>query len=365
MSRLAIFVPSLRGGGAERMMMTLANRFVERGHSVDLVLVKAEGPYLAEVAPQVRVIDLNAPRTLSALPALARYLRRERPKALLAAMLHANVVAVFARMLARVPTRIVISERNTTSRDLATLSRPMAIVMKLAMKLAYPRADGITAVSTRVADDLSRTIGIARERIQVVYNPVYSDELAQAAQQDPHDPWLPASGKPDIPVILSAGRLNAQKDFATLIDAFALILKQRPARLLILGEGELRSALEAQIAALNLQDSARLAGFQTNPFAFMARCAVFALSSRWEGLPGVLIQAMGCGARVVATDCAGGSAEILENGKWGRLVPVRDAQALAQAIMDTLDDPAPPDVLSRARSFDADTATERYLAVLG
>jgi glycosyltransferase involved in cell wall biosynthesis len=342
-------------------MVTLANGFAERGLAVDLVLAKAEGPYLSDVKGEVRVVDLGVSRVLTSLPALVRYLRRERPAAMLSALSHANVVAVAARRLARVPTRVVVSERNNFSISKANASSRRGRLMGHFMRWAYPRAAGIVAVSGGVADDLAAGIKIPRDTIEVVYNPVVTDDLSSRIRQKPDHPWVSDGG---APVVLGVGRLTTQKDFSTLIKAFARLRQEREVRLLILGEGELRSELEALVRQLRLDDAVALPGFAANPFAIMRAAGLFVLSSAWEGLPNVLIQAMACGTPVVSTDCPSGPAEILENGKWGRLVPVGDVDALADAMAATLGELEHPDVSTRAAAFNVEQAVTSYIKVL-
>ncbi|ULR40554.1 glycosyltransferase [Thermus sp. NEB1569] len=357
--RLALFLPSLRGGGAERVMVHLARGFAERGFQVDLVLAKAEGPYLAEVPPSVRVVDLRASRVLFSLPGLVRYLRKERPHALLSALDHANVIVCLAHRLARVPSWLVISEHNTLSASRPKNARERLLLWF--MRWTYPWADAVIAVSQGVAEDLIHLTGLPREKIQVIYNPVVTPELFAKAREPLDHPWL-ASGEP--PVILGVGRLTEEKDFPTLIRAFALVRAQRPARLMILGEGELRPQLEALVHELGLQDDVALPGFVENPYAYMARAAVFVLSSRWEGFGNVLVEAMACGTPVVSTDCPSGPREILDHGKYGRLVPVGDVKSLAESILKTMDEPPYRD-LSRVAEFTLEKSLERYEAVLG
>lgn len=357
--RLALFLPSLRGGGAERVMVHLARGFAERGFQVDLVLAKAEGPYLAEVPPSVRVVDLRASRVLFSLPGLVRYLRKERPYALLSALNHANVIVCLAHRLARVPSRLVISEHTTLS-----ASRPQNARGRLLpwfMRWTYPWADAVIAVSQGVAEDLVRTLGISAERVKVIYNPVVDDDLLTKSKEPLDHPWF-TEGAP--PVILGVGRLTEAKDFPNLIRAFALVRAQRPARLMILGEGELRPQLEALVHELGLQDDVALPGFVENPYAYMARAAVFVLSSRWEGFGNVLVEAMACGTPVVSTDCPSGPREILDHGKYGRLVPVGDVKSLAESILKAMDEPPYRD-LSRVAEFTLEKSLERYGAVLG
>jgi glycosyltransferase involved in cell wall biosynthesis len=356
--RLALFVPSLRGGGAERVMLELAHGFASRGIATDLVLPQAEGPYLSQVRPEVRLVDLQASRVLSSLPGLVGYLRRERPAALLATLTHASLVALWARRLAQVETRVVVREANTLSMGKGQ-SANQRLLPFLARRF-YRWADEVVAVSEGVASDLTRTAKLSPERVHVLHNPIVTPELLALARADLDHPWF-AAGAP--PVVLAVGRLSRQKDFPTLLRAFAS-RRHRSARLMILGEGSERPGLEALVKSLGLTADVALPGFVENPFAYMARAGVFVLSSAWEGMPGVLIQALACGAPVVATDCESGPREVLQDGRVGRLVPVGDASALAQAIDRTLAEPRrplPDGVLDR---FTQDSAVTGYLRVL-
>ena len=355
---IAIYLPSLRGGGAERAMVTLANGFADRGLKIDLVLAQAEGPYLSEVSPGVRVVNLQSGRVLPSLPGLVRYLRRERPQAVLSALNHANVIAVVARMLAGVPVRLVVSERNNVSLSGSSSKNLRSRVVPHMMRWAYRKADGVTAVSGGVADDLANAINLPRDSISVIFNPVVTPELIEKSRVPLEHPWL-GEGKP--PVILGVGRLTPQKDFSTLIRAFARVRTVRDCRLVILGEGELRAELEQLVTSLGLADSVKLPGFAENPFAWMSRVRLFVLSSRWEGLPNVLIQAMACGAAVVSTDCPSGPDEILEGGKWGKLVPVGDVEALAEAISENLQISDTTNSIGRAMFFNVENAVNEYL----
>jgi len=358
--RLAIFLPTLDGGGAERVMVEIANGIAARGYNVDLVLASAKGPYLREVSSGVRVVDLQCSRILKSLPKLVSYLRRERPTAMLSALRHANIIAVIARILSFKTTRLVISERNHVS---VAFQHPLSLrlrILKNLMRLMYIRADSIVAVSQGVADDLSSLIG-STPPVEVIYNPVSVSRVRELAAKSPEHLWF-EPGQP--PVILGVGRLEAQKDFSTLLKAFARVRQTHSARLVILGEGKLESELKAEVSELGLDDCVDFAGFVDNPYAFMRAASLLVLSSAWEGLPNVLIQAMACGTAVVSTNCPSGPDEILESGQWGRLVPVSDEQSLAKAIVATLDDPTPPDVKLRAEDFNLEHSVEAYLEVL-
>lgn len=362
-TKMSIFLPGLYGGGAQRALLKLAGGIAERGYDVDLVLSELAGPFVDEIPEMVRVVDLHVPRTAFALPALVRYLRREEPQALLSALNYVNLVALWARRLARVPTRLVVSQRNTLS--YSYLSGRSASVrgnlMRFLIKRCYPWADGIVAVSGGVADDLAVATGIARTRIQVIYNPIVTPELEQLAQAPLDHPWF-GPGQP--PVILAVGSLTAQKDFVTLIRAFGQVRQRRQARLLILGEGKERIKLESLIRELNLEDAVSLPGFVKNPYPYMAHAAAFALSSRWEGLPGVLIEALYARVPIVATDCPSGPREVLAEGVYGRLVPVGDAGALADALDTTLEGQSLRPPSASWRPFEKETVVSQYLGLL-
>ncbi len=343
-------------------MVDLANAFARRGFTVDLVLVECTGPYLKSVSKQVRIVDLRCRRVILSLPALVRYLRRERPKAILSALKHANVVAVLANKISRGKSRLVVSERNylTISSHRSILKRDR--LLPFFMRVAYPMADGIAAVSEGVAGDLSTAIGIPQKRIKVIYNPVDTEQIDKLSRLPVIHPWFESG---HYQVVISMGRLTAQKDFQTLIRAFAKIKERRPVRLIILGEGELRRELTHLCMHLGVEETVDFPGFMDNPYAWVRHAALFVLSSAWEGLPGALIQAMACGTRVVSTDCPSGPAEILENGRWGRLVSVGDVDAMAAAMVLALDDTRPPDVVKRAQDFSAKRAIDSYLRILG
>ncbi|WP_275886922.1 glycosyltransferase [Thiohalospira halophila] len=359
--KLALYLPSLRGGGAERVMVTLANSFAERGYEVDLVLASAEGPYLDEVEDGVRVVDLGCPRVRRSLPGLVRYLKRERPRAMLSAMGHANAIALVARMIARVPTRLIVSERTHFSVSLEQAGGFWARLTGHLGRRIYRRADGIIAVSEGVSDDLAVRAGLPRERIEVVFNPAVGRWLEALAAEPANEFWSSTNGGP---LVVAMGRLTEAKDFTTLIRAFALLREQLSARLVILGEGPLRGELEKEAENLGVSSNVYLPGFVDNPFPVITRADLFVLSSAWEGLPNGLIQAMACGTPVVSTDCPSGPDEILEGGRWGHLVPVGDETALAEAMVATLDECTPPDVVARAAEFSVDRAADGYLAVM-
>ncbi len=360
--RIALFLPSLDGGGAERVMVNLARGFVDEGREVDLVLVKAEGTYMNQVPDKVRIIDLQGNRVITSLLRLIKYLRKARPVALLSAMDHANVIAIFARLFSAVNTRITVGVHSTLSIEVRQAKSWRGRILPWFINRSYPYANAIVAVSTGVAEDMAQITVIDRNNIKVIYNPVVTPQLLEKQQQAISHPWF-QNNQP--PVLLAVGRLTKQKDFSTLIHAFAVIREQKKCRLLILGEGEMRAELEALIAKLNLAEDVQMPGFVDNPYAYMQQADVFVLSSAWEGLVTVLIEAMACGTAVVSTDCPSGSREILADGKYGRLVPVGDYEALADAVIETLEQEKNSEpLIKRANDFTQAASVKQYLEVL-
>jgi glycosyltransferase involved in cell wall biosynthesis len=358
---LALFMPGLAGGGAERVMLTLAEAFAHQGVMVDLVVCRKVGALVGEVPHGVRLVDLEAGRIIASLLPLVRYLRSARPAAMLVALAPTNCIATAARWLAGAgDMRLILAEHNSLTSSLKRSPDPRDRVLPLLMRLCYPRADAVIAVSTGVADDLAQGIGLDRRRIEVIYNPVVTPAFDARASGQPDSHWFD-DGQP--PVILSVGRLTAQKDFQTLIRAFARVRGKQCARLMILGEGEDRPHLESLVRKLGLVGDVAMPGFVADPLSYMRRSRAFVLSSRWEGLPTVLIEAMACGTPVISTDCPSGPSEILEAGRWGCLVPIGDDEAMAIAIDGVLRGGG-PDARGRARQFSAESSIGRYRSIL-
>ena len=359
---VAILIPSLRPGGAERAMLNLGRGLAERGIAIDLVLGKAWGPYLHDVPSTIRVVELGTESVLFSLPNLVLYLRHERPDALISALDHQNVSAILAKKLAGVSTRLIVTVHTVVSRSARGLGGLRNRIIPLLARISYPSADVVIAVSQGVAADLRYVIGLRQVNVTIIHNAIVTPEISVLARAPLSDPWFSPDGPP---IVLSAGRLAPPKDFQTLIRAFDIVRRHTPARLVILGEGEARGELEDLIGRLELSGLAKLAGFVDNPYAFMARSSVFVLSSRWEGLPSVLIESLACGTPVVATMASSGPAEILADGLYGRLVPVGNQEALARAISETLRTPSDVESLKKRASFFAlDRISEQYLAVL-
>jgi glycosyltransferase involved in cell wall biosynthesis len=379
---IAIFIYALTGGGAQRRTLTLANGFAERGHRVDLVVVRGEALLTPELSPAVHLVALDCGwgrllplvckyiaqrgiQTAASTFALARYLRRERPDVVMSAASHVNLVSVLARRLARARVPLVLRASNHPSGNSKlwpAAERPVRLFLKWMASRVYPWADAVIAVSGGVAQEIADLTALPKERITTIYNPTLTPDLQRKADASVDHPWLAADAPP---VVLGAGKLKVQKDFGTLVKAFARVRSERRARLVILGDGGQHASLETLARKLGVADDVALVGHVDNPLAWMKAASVFVLSSAWEGLPGVLIEAMACGCPVVSTDCPSGPAEILDGGKYGPLVPVADDRALATAIVSVLDDPIDPGLLrERVKMFSVDPAIDRYLEVL-
>lgn len=397
---VAFFLDHLGGGGVQKVWLILAGALAQRGHRVDLLLCEAEGPLAAQVPDQVRVIELsrssvfNAGRQFLLADAkgvvpfwglllvatsasgtqpyysdLVRYLRSERPYALYAATPHMNLEAIRARKQAGVPTRLIVSEHNNLVAGHPLVTGLSRYYLPPLLRRAYKLADAVVAVSNGVADDVAARTGLARERITTIYNPAVTPQLLSQSEEPLDDPWF----LPDAPpVVLGAGRLGHAKDFPTLIRAFARVRKLRPARLMIIGEAKTprktdkrRARLVALAEELGVAADVKIPGFVQNPFKYMRHAGVFVLSSRYEGLGNVLIEAMATGSPVVSTDCPSGPSEILDNGYYGPLVAVGDDAALSKAIVSVLDNPPNRKLLQeRAEMFTVDRAVDSYERLL-
>jgi glycosyltransferase involved in cell wall biosynthesis len=386
--RIAFFLGSLPGGGAERIVLDLARAMTYRGQQVDLVLSRLRGELVSTIPSSVRTIELGSSgriefmRTLFRLPSetwrtliplmvrkplkkirslpyLERYLLIERPDILMASTNIPNILAVWASHLARSQTSIILKQDNSVVQAARNTTDSLQLKLPNLVRRWYGSSHAIVAVSKGVAQELYQLTSVPYQRVHVIYNPIDFDRISALAGMKLDHPWF-QPGQP--PVLLAAGRLHEQKDYPTLLRAFKLIRAHRTVRLAILGEGRERARLEEMIRDLEIGEDVGLLGFQANPFAYMAKSAVFVLSSAWEGLANVLIEALASGCRVVSTDCRHGPAEILDNGRYGKLVPVGSPEALAGAIGTALEQsPEPEKAKKRASAFGIKGISKKYL----
>jgi glycosyltransferase involved in cell wall biosynthesis len=355
---IAFILVGASGGGAERAMIGVANALVSHGYAIDIVLVRKRGPFLRDIHSAIRVIDLKAGKVRKTLLPLHRYMKRERPSLLVSALTATDPFLLAGKLLFRWRSDIHVSTQNAPSASARVSSDFLVRAWPWVIRRLYRFAKSHSAISTGVAHDVEHLMGRPEGDIPIIHNPVDIPRARAMAAEVPNHPWL---AEKNIPVILAVGRLTRQKDYPTLLRAHARLRAERPVRLLILGEGEDRAQLEALARELGTSEDVAMPGFDANPFAAMAAADVFVLSSRWEGFANVVAEALACGAKVVSTDCPSGPAEILENGKYGSLVPIQDIDALSSAIDDAIDSPADRDVLrERANVFALKGIAEQY-----
>lgn len=358
---LSLLLPNLAGGGAERVSIDLAHEFARAGHEVEFVLMQARGELLEEAKASFPVVDLATPRARSLPLALARYLRHRRPDALLAAMWPLTVIAPVAQRLSGHQCKVLVSEHCILSAQYREWGAIHRLLLRSSTGLGYRLADQRVGVSTGVARDMTTLSAMRHDAFNVIYNPVPPRPDPELDALDMADRlWSGHAGAR----ILTVGTMKVVKNHPLLLRAFARL--DRPdARLMFLGDGVGREALLSLARDLGVVDRVILAVFHNDPTPFYKTADLFVLSSDYEGLPTVLIEALACGTPVVSTDCPSGPAEILENGKYGRLVPVRDAPALADAMQQALAAPHDPAVLKqRASDFAPAIAAKRYLELL-
>ena len=396
---IGLVISSLAGGGAQRVILTLADTLIKRGHRVDLVMEEFTGDYRSGIPQGLRLyspiprssneellaycrergIEVNG-LTINPVAAawtwlllnrkylgfrvskkhaiyaciVSRYLRQARPQVLLAAMHHANAGGLYASELTGRSIPVIVSvhtDAGRYTRDQPGLARTL-----------YSRADAVVAVSKGVAGSVRRLLGVDEERVHTIYNPIPHKEVLGLAQHEVSHPWF-GNGEP--PVLLSVGRENSAKDYPTLVEAFGLLRRRLRARLVIMGRfsESYKEELVSRARAHGVEEDFGFVDFDENPYRYMRRAALFVLSSYREGLSMVLIESLACGTPVVSTDAQHGPSEILDGGKWGKLVPVRDAPALAQAMVEALrgDRPTEKAILCRAADFSCERAADAYV----
>ncbi len=401
-TKITIFIPSLYGGGAEKAFLNIAKTLFQKKFNVNIVLFRFEGDYIELLPKEIKIFELFPKRKkikkyivtkLSnlVLPKIllkkfqyfllyilgiitlnkklrylgkynllslefVKYIKKEKPNIILSVLIPANIISLLSKIHLGQFLRIIISERNTIT-SLLKNKTDRNIWLSLISEL-YPKSNGIIAVSYGVANDLLKILNGCEGKIKVIYNPVSIEEILEKSKEPINHPFF----KEKVPVILSCGRLHPQKDFTTLIKAFSILCKNIDARLIILGKGSEKMKLKKLIRELGIEEKVDLPGFVLNPYPYMKNASVFVLSSIYEGLSNVIIEALACGCPVVSTDCPSGPREILENGKYGKLVPVKDYQKLAQAILDTINNPPNPQFLiKRAMDFSSDLIIQEYI----
>lgn len=363
MTDVAIFLMDLQGGGAEKVMLNIANGLAAKGLEIDLVLAQTKGEYVKQISAQVNLVELSCTRLISALPALASYLKQNRPKALLSALEDTNIVAILAKLLANSSSRLVVTVHNHLGHEIVHSKNLKRKLVPYLLRWIYSYADAVVGVSQGVVDNLV-DFGVAKHKTFKIYNPIITPDLIEKLGSQIKQPLFELNQRP---IILGVGRLTKQKDFQTLILALKAVRKILPAQLVILGDGEDKAHLLNLTHQLDLQDAVTFLGFVSNPYVFMREADVFVLSSAWEGFGNVLVEAMFSGTSVVSTNCESGPTEILADGEYGHLVEVGHAEAMAQAIVDTLQRKiiSAEALKQRASIFSLENSLTKYMELLG
>jgi glycosyltransferase involved in cell wall biosynthesis len=363
---LAIFMATSGHSGVDRLVHNMLPVLASRGYRVDLLKVGGHGPHLREVPEGVRVIALGSKHVYTSLPAVMGYLRRERPLSLLCDKDRVNHTAILARALAQPKSgsRTFLAVRTGTTLSIDSAQRGWFHAAKTRFSTArlYPFADRVIVNCQAVAEDMARYTGLDRTLIDVVPSPVVPSSAFKGCFSQPDHPWLRDGGPP---VVMGVGELCARKDFATLLRAVALMQRDHPCRLMILGRGKHRDKLVELAGELGIAERLALPGFVPSPLDYLAKASLFAFTSTLEGLPFALIEALAVGVPAVSTDCPSGPREILQDGKYGPLVPVGDHRALAAAMLATLHNPLPRAFLQEAaRPYEIEGATSAYVKAL-
>lgn len=359
---IAIFLPSLAGGGAERVALHLCKKFCERGLLIDLIVVNDIGPLDFLIPKEARLIKFKSSKPSKSILKLIKYLVSKKPKSILSVLTHANIACSIAHKISHSPCNLVLSERVDINQSISNSAFSFDIFLtKKLIKILYPKTYNIISVSKGVASSISNISKIHVKNIQVIYNPIDTETINYLSSYHVYFPW-----QDSLPIILSSGRLSIQKDFPCLLEAFSIVRRKIPSHLVILGEGEQRQPLNDIIENLKIKNDVWLPGYCQNPYSYMARANLYVLPSRFEGLPNVLIEALTLSIPIVSTNCPSGPEEILANGKYGRLVPVGDPVAMAEAMDKSLSGDHPVfDQKEALQRFDPELITDQYLEALG
>ena len=353
---IAIFSPTM-SGGVGRVLYNLINGFKDKNYHLELLLTSSSATDY--IPANLTVIDFNCYRAVKSLSKLIKYLRDKKPKVLLSAIYHTNIIAAIAVILARSQTRLVISEHIALTPELNQKNRFKKNLIKILIYFFFKRANKIVAVSQGVAKNLETFVD--KDKIELIYNPVINNELSILANEPVRHRWL---DNKVCPVIIGAGRLTAQKDFATLIKAFRLVREKINCKLLILGEGPQKTYLEDIIKKLGIQNDAEMTGFIRNPYPYFVKADVFVLSSIWEGFGNVLVEALFLNLPVISTNCPSGPSEILQNGALGILTPIKNEVIMSENILKVLRSPRTKTNTDDLKPFTTDLAVQKYLKIL-
>lgn len=357
MNKICIVTPSLRGGGAEKVAVNLANQYADDGYLVDLVVINASGPYLSLVGNNVNLINFNVSRIRLALMPMRRYLFENQSSFILSVIRDVNILVGLASL--GLSIRFVFREASTLN-IISGMSLPNKILYKFLMIVAYRRAHKIIANSDDTKDDLLKFNIVKQDQISVIGNPVLPLGYESLINEDVSHPWFENQS---LKVILSVGRLHESKNYPFLISVFSSLFQSNPnLRLMIVGEGPKKNTLIELIQKNNLSSCVQIIDFQNNVFPYYKNADLFALTSSWEGFGNVLVEALSSGLPVVSTNCHGGPKMILEYGKYGKLIEVGDEQGFIAALEHVLENPAKSlESIEYAKKYSTSNVAEFYL----
>ena len=367
--KISFFLPKLSSGGAERVIIDIANNLSKRGYFIDIVLAKGGNIYLEEISPSVNIINLKSKSTILSFFPLSRYLKKSRPYGIISALSHANCAVLLAGNIIDKNIKIVVSERNISYRKTKNKIGFKRIILDWLIKYFYPQAKCIVTVSEGVRKSIISTYKFKDDQVKCILNPIDFKKINKLKSESIlNNEIINDLKNENQKIILSVGSLTKQKNYSLLIKAFKIVSEQINCKLIILGEGPERLNLKRLCRDLEIDSkSIYLPGFIANPFPYMKACDLFVLSSLWEGLPNVLIQALACNCNIISTDCDAGPREILEDGKWGRLIKVNDIDALANAILKELSSKNQQygdSKMGGLNRFNIDKVTNQYLEAL-
>ncbi len=369
LQKIAFFLPKLTYGGAERVIIDIANSLSKRGYLIDIVLAKGGNTYIDEISPSINIINLNCKSTILSFLPLSRYIKKSSPDGIISALSHANCVVLLARKISNNNTKIVVSERNISYRNTTNKIGFKRIILDWLIKYLYPEAKCIITVSEGVRKSIISTYKFKADQVKCIFNPIDFKKINKLkSEKIVNSEIINKLKSENKKIILSVGSLTAQKNYSLLIKSFKIVSEKINCKLIILGEGPERAKLYELCRNLEIdRKSIYLPGFIANPFPFMKVSDLYVLSSLWEGLPNVLIQALACNCKIISTDCDAGPREILENGKWGRLTKVNDINELAHAMIEELSEKTHKysnSRIGRLERFNIDKVTNQYLEAL-
>ena len=361
--RLALFLPHLKGGGAEKMMLNLAEGFVSRGVMVDILLLRSEGEYLDLIPKNAQIFNFTSIHPVVSFCKFIRYLRKERCGTILATF-GTDVLSLIAKKTFKRDLRVFVRLARPLSREFSPHYSLAWRTSFRVLKYLLPSANGIISISHDMTEDLIATVPGSSSLVETIYNPTVKPDIIIKSRLSTGHPWMDKNR--NIPVILSVGRLAVEKDHVTLLKAFSRVMKETPVRLVLLGQGPLEKKLKSYVQDLGISKMVDFVGFKKNPYSFMASADVTVLSSISEGCPNALIESMACGTPVVSTNCLSGPREVLVDGRYGSLVPTKDDKKLAEEIIKTLKKPLKKLVLQkRSNDFSLEVSLGHYMKFLG